>query len=117
MFMKKLILFLLGAMFLMSCGGAGQQPTDYITMGQAWHHVAQSWGYWIPLIIVTIIGGYFMAYKPIMKYKLGDIDSGQATFLVVLFLAAFLFTLLVRPCEVAANTTVEQAARGGWIGY
>jgi len=99
------------AMFLMSCGGAGQLPTDNITWGQAFNHVSQSFGYWIFIIIAAgVLGSYIFA---VAKGKV-DTLSLPLLFGLVGFL---LFTIFFRPSEVAANTTVEQAARGVFIGY
>lgn len=115
--MRKIILFAMASLFLMSCGGPGKNPDDLITWGQAWNHVSHSWGYWIPLLVVTLIGGYFLVYRTIVKYKAGDIDGGAATWRFLAFVVAFAICLLIRPCEVAANTTVDQALRNKWIGY
>ncbi len=109
--MKKTIVFALCAILLMSCGGAGQLPTDNVTFGQAWNHVSQSFSYWLWLV-VAVVASAIAIYK---KSKSENTDGIHVYYgLAALFI---LLTLLVRPCEVAANTTVEQAARGAWIGY
>ncbi len=109
--MKKVILFSLMAMFLMSCGGAGQQPDDYITFGRAWNHVAQSAGYWVFIVIaLALVGGYILAAVK------GWIETFSLPLMFAL-VGFLLFAIFFRPCEVAANTTVEQAARGVFIGY
>lgn len=113
--MKKLILFAFTAMFLMSCGGAGQQPTDYITFGQAFNHVSQSFTYWLFVVLTTAGTGLFF-YKAIQANKSGADGRGLAL-LAFVFIVLTAFAWLYRPCEVAANTTVEQAARGVFIGY
>ena len=115
----KALTFLFALVFLFaltSCGGAGKLPTDNITIGQAFNHVAQSTGYWFWIVfigIITVVAGYFL----IKKYNDLDIEGGQFALYAVLLIAVNLFTWLFRVCEVATNTTVEQAARGGWIGY
>jgi len=109
--MKKLILFAFTAMFLMSCGGAGQNPDDYITFGQAFSHVSKSFWYWFFIVLAILPPiGYIAAYY------MGKIDEVDLRLLFAL-LALLLFAIFFRPCEVAANTTVEQAARGVYIGY
>jgi hypothetical protein len=109
--MKNLIVFALCSMFLISCGGAGQKPDDYITFGQAWNHVSESGAYWV---WVGISGALLLGY--ILGVAFGKIEELKLPLLGLLigFLA---FCLFMRPCEVAANTTVEQAARGVFIGY
>ena len=111
--MRKLILFSLMAVLLMSCGGAGQLPTDNITFGTAWHHVSKSFGYWIFVIIaIALIAGY--VYR---TAKSEDGWYGQSYLISFALLLILLFAIFFRPCEVAANTAVEQAARGVFIGY
>jgi len=39
------------------------------------------------------------------------------TIVLFVLMALLMTALMVRPSEVAANTTVEQAARGVFIGY
>lgn len=109
--MKKLILFSLFAILLMSCGGAGKAPTDYITFGTAFGHVAKSFSYWLFILLASV---------PLISYiyaaASGKIDRFNLL-LLFLFVTLFAFSIFFRPCEIAANTTVEQAARGAWIGY
>lgn len=109
--MKKLILFAFTAMFLMSCGGAGQQPDDYITFGQAFNHVSKSFWYWFFIVVAILPPVVYIA-----AYYMGKIDEVDLRLLFAL-LAVLLFAIFFRPCEVAANTTVAQAARGNYIGY
>ena len=104
------------AIFLMSCGGAGKEPTDYITVGQAFNHVSLSFSYWIwiiPAMLGLIIGGY----KLIKGYSDGEIEGKTVGFYGFVLVALNLCAWLIRPCDVAANTTVEQAARGVFIGF
>ena len=104
------------AIFLMSCGGNGQQPTDYITFGQAFKHVSQSFDYWIWIIPATLLllGG---GYKLVKGYSDGEIEGKTVGFYGFVLVAINLCTWLIRPCDVAANTTVEQMLRGVYIGY
>lgn len=104
------------AIFLMSCGGAGQEPTDYITVGQAFNHVSQSFSYWmwvVPAMLVLVIGGY----KLIKGYSDGEIEGKTVAFYGFILVTLNLCVWLIRPCDVAANTTVEQMLRGVYIGY
>jgi len=111
--MKKLISFFLFAVLLTSCGGAGVDPSDNITWGTAFNHVSQSFSYWL-WIIITVAAAAVYIFK-ITSSKEGW-DLGRTIVLFVL-LALLMTALMVRPSEVAANTTVEQAARGVFIGY
>ena len=113
--MKKLILFMLSAVLLMSCGGASQKPSDNISFGQAFSHVSQSFTYWLFSILTTlaVIVFFPLAIKANKKGVSGQALGVVAFVLMVLCAFAWLF----RPAEVAANTTVEQALRGIYIGY
>ena len=114
--MKKLILFLFAAMFLMSCGGAGELPTDNISWGTAFNHCMTTTGYVVFLVLgaVVLAGASFYSIK---NYKSAKWDGMKTTLVIALALALFMCCLFIRPSEIAANTTVEQAARGAWIGY
>ena len=114
--MKNLILFLFAAMFLMSCGGAGKEPTDLITWGAAFNHCIKTTGYVVFLILsaVLLVGASVYSIK---NYKSGKWEGMKTTLVIALALAVFMCCLFIRPSEIAANTTVEQAARGAWIGY
>lgn len=111
--MKKLILFSLMAVLLMSCGGAGQKPDDYITWGAAFNHVSHSFSYWLWIIVTIVVTAVYVYFTS--KSKNGwDLGKTLVLFaLLVLFMLAF----FMRPSEVATGTTVEQAARGVYIGY
>lgn len=89
---------------------------ENITLGQAFGHVAQSTSYWVWLIIASLLLAG-VVYKLIKGYASGDFDGRQVAFYGIIALAIWAFALLMRPCEVAANTTKEQAARGVYIGY
>ena len=114
--MKKLILFSLLAIFLMSCGGAGTLPTDNITVGQAFNHVSQYFSYWVWIIPASILltVGVFLIIK---RYRDCEINGWQVAMYFFITLTINLCVWLIRPCDVAANTTVEQAARGVFIGF
>jgi hypothetical protein len=114
--MKSLLLFVMCSVFLMSCGGAGHLPTDNVSLGQAFGHVAQSFGYWV-WVILTVIGTVVTLVISLKQYGNRDIDGKAFSLRMAVCIALLLLAVLMRPCEVAANTTVEQAARGAWIGY
>lgn len=111
--MKKLIPFLLLAVLFTSCGSAGSNPSDYISWGEAFNHVSKSFSYWLWIIIS---GGAVGTYVFIVSKSKDGWNAGKTVILFVL-LALLLTSIMVRPSEVAANTTVEQAARGVFIGY
>jgi hypothetical protein len=114
--MKNIILFALCATLLMSCGGAGHLPTDNVSWGQAFGHVSHSFWYWF-FAVITFIVLAVNFYFSLESYAKGEIDGGQFALRLIVCLVIFAFAFLFRPCEVAANTTVEQAARNHWIGY
>lgn len=111
--MKSIILFAICSIFLMSCGGAGNLPSDNITWGTAFNHVSKSGSYWFFIAFITVILGLYIYGTQ----KKGDGWDGKAFLFAFLILAALMIAIFIRPSEVAANTTVEQAARGVWIGY
>lgn len=111
--MKRLLAFIPVLLIMVSCGGAGQLPTDNITWGSAFHHVSQSFGYWIFIILfAAVLGGYIF-----MVQKKKDGWDGKKFLIAFAIFAALMIAIFIRPSEVAANTTVEQAARGVFIGY
>lgn len=114
--MKTLILFVMASIFLMSCGGDAHLPTDNITWLQAWHHVAHSFVYWL-FVVITLAALVYVTSISIVAYRNGELDGGAFTFRFLILMVLFASALLIRPCELAENTTVEQAARGVWIGY
>jgi len=112
--MKYLNFFLASflVMFLTSCD-VGVLPTDNVGLPAAFAHCAQSGAYWVWGIIITSIAG-FGAWK--MK-KAYDKDGTFSPLLVFALAVVLLLAWCYRPSELAWNTTVEQAARGVWIGY
>ena len=89
---------------------------EYISLGEAFAHCAQSTSYWVWLLISLAFLGTAV-FVCIKKYQNGDLEGKEVVKFILIPLAAFLFALLMRPTEVAANTTKEQAARGVYIGY
>lgn len=111
--MKQLFFYLTAILLLTSCGGTGIEPTDNITWGTAFNHVAQSFGYWLWV---------FIAFTAVVVYvglitKSKDGWNQSRVLVLFLFLALLMFAIMYLPSEIAANTTVEQAARGVYIGY
>ena len=111
----KYLNYLLAALFLgfLSSCDAGTLPTDAVGLSAAFGHCAQSASYWVWGLIVTA-GIGFGAYE--MK-KAYDRDGSFSPALAFAGAALLLFVWCYRPSELAWNTTVEQAARGVWIGY
>lgn len=96
---------------LASCGGNGVVPDDYISWGQAFDHVSKSFSYWLFILL---------AAAPMVYYVWSVVKGKVETFslpLMFVFLVLIALAIFMRPSEVAANTTVEQAARGVFIGY
>lgn len=109
----KQLLFLLTIILLASCGGAGVQPTDNITWGTAFNHVSQSFSYWLWVFLALIAAAAYV--WAITKSKDGW-THGRVLILFVA-LALLMASIMYLPSEIAVNTTVEQAARGVFIGY
>ncbi len=109
----KQLLFLLSIVLLASCGGAGVQPTDNITWGTAFNHVSQSFYYWLWVVLAVAAAVAYVWAITTSK------DGWNQTRVLILFvaLALVMASIMYLPSEIAANTTVEQAARGVFIGY
>ncbi len=104
------LLFILLTIGLASCGKTTGDPTvDNITFSQAWGHVAGFASYWVWLALSALpLIGYII-------YLIKDKNSELKLPVLFVVLAIFLFFLLYDPAECAANTTIEQAARGVFI--
>jgi hypothetical protein len=109
----KQLLFLLSIVLLASCGGAGVQPTDNITWGQAFNHVSQSFSYWLWVFIAFTA---VVVYVGLITKSKDGWNQGRVLILFLL-LSILMFAIMYLPSEIAANTKVEQAARGVFIGY
>ncbi len=99
-------------MFLTSCD-VGVLPTDEVGLPAAFAHCAESVGYWVWGIIATSAVG-FGAW---MMKKAYDKDGTFSPVLLFAMAVVLLLAWCYRPSELAWNTTVEQAAKGIWIGY
>lgn len=84
---------------------------EYITLGQAFEHVAKSNSYWLWVLLSFIPLGIYIYLAA--KRKVESLDLR----LLFLFLGLIVVAIFFRPSEIAANTTKEQAARGVYIGY
>lgn len=105
-----LLFFILLTIGLASCGKTTGDPTvDNITFGQAWAHVATFGSYWVWLFFSAVPVVIYVVYLVVNK------NSELKLPILFALLAIFLFGLLYAPAECAANTTIEQAARGVFI--
>lgn len=112
--MKKLILFSLFTMFLMSCGTTtGDPEVDTISIGLAFSIVSKSWSYWLFIAIPVVVFGYYI-YR---KSKSDDGWAGTSLLPIFGFVAVIMFAIFFRPCEIAANTSIAAYQRGNIIGY
>ena len=109
---KAFLFLMVGALFITGCQ-VGVLPTDEVGLPAAFAHCAHSVSYWVWGIIATLAAG-FAGWRMKKAY-----DDGAEISPVLLFGIAVVLLLAwcYRPSELAWNTTVEQAARGVWIGY
>lgn len=112
--MKRLLFFLLGLTTLMSCAGPVVHGEQTISFGQAWSHAFTLTSYKVTLVLAGVAAGLgvFWIYKDYSKRQTTTIVHIIVGFIA---LAILLAALLYAPAEMAANTTVEQAARGVYI--
>lgn len=106
--------YILLLLVLASCG-VHTDPSDNISFGQAFHYCTTLGGYWGWIVaagLIAAIGGFLLYRKYQRDQDWSKGMSGVLFVLVGLILAAFLYL----PAEIAANTTVEQAIRGVYIG-
>jgi|RhiMetdeSRZDD1v2_1073273.scaffolds.fasta_scaffold04435_28 hypothetical protein len=89
---------------------------ENISFTRAWAYCFSTTSYVLWLIAATIISAGII-YALVRKYKKEqDWSTGNSLWLfaaLIIFIAA----LLVRPGEIAANTTTEQFNKGIIIGY
>jgi hypothetical protein len=110
----KYILSIASLFLLASCGGAGEKPTDNITFGQAWKYAWSLPAYWV-WVVIALVGGIAVAYFLRKDYQKKQNWSGGHMGVLVVAVALILAAFLATPASIAANTTVEQAARGVYI--
>lgn len=112
--MKKLLsLFTIFAVMLLTGCDVGVLPTDPVGLPAAFAHCAESVGYWVWGIIITVLVGV----GAWMMKKTYDKSGTFSPLLLFAIIVALLLVWCYRPSELAWNTTVEQAASGIWIGY
>lgn len=89
---------------------------QYISLGEAFKHCASTGSYWLWLTISLLI--FCVGVLGLKKSydQEGSWSSGKS-FVLFLLVGILLTAILLRPTEISANTTKEQAARGVFIGY
>lgn len=90
--------------------------TQQITLSQAFAHCASTGSYWLWIAIALAACGLtcFLWYKAAKNNPVNIIIQIVLTFAMV---AAIVCSILIRPCDVAANTSRAAAARGHFLGY
>jgi hypothetical protein len=86
---------------------------QYITFKQAFSYCATQPTYWIWVGISMFI---FLLGFTALKRKRGDWEWSDSVILFLLF-GLLLTSIIYRPLEVKANTTIEQALRDSYIGF
>lgn len=88
---------------------------ENISLGEAFKHCASTGSYWLWLAIalVIFIGGCIGLKK---SYDNDGWSTGK-NFVLFVLIGILISAILLRPADIAANTTKEQAARGVYIGY
>lgn len=84
-----------------------------ISFGKALAHCASTGSYW-----AWVIGALVLLVAAIIFVKVNKKPEDATKWYIVIIAAIILgLTIFIRPFEVKANTTEEQAARGVYIGY
>lgn len=114
--MKKLLFIILPFVLLTACGGPGILPTDNITLGQAFAHCTSTTSYWLWIGIVLAASGLIclLWYR---AEKNAEVNVYVKLILTFIMVAAIISSIFMRPCDVAANTSVEMMQRGHYLGY
>lgn len=80
-------------------------------------HCIHTSSYWLSFAIVMGICGILWAITEFWYgKKVGDPQKIEIV-LAVITIFAFFLCLLMRPCEVGWNTSVDMAAKGLYLGY
>jgi hypothetical protein len=88
---------------------------EYITLGEAFNHCFGTTSYWVYLALGVLI--FLVGILGLKKsYDKEGWGTGKS-FVLFLLLGILLTSILLRPTDIAANTTKEQAVRGVYIGY
>lgn len=88
---------------------------ENISFGEGLKYCFTKTSYKVILAIATILSIGINTYV-IIEYNKGNLDGRIPFFSVGIGVAAIVSAFFIRPSEVAANTTKEQAARGIYIG-
>lgn len=92
-------------------------PNQSISFSTAFAHCASTGSWWLSLgITVIILAALWIALEIEAKKANFDPSVVEKVLLVVTVFALGL-AILMRPCEVAANTSIASAAKGMWLGY
>lgn len=103
------------ALFLSSCD-RGILPTDDVGLAAAFAHCASTVSYWVSGVAITLavsVLGFFTW----RRYKREGLPAMAFGLIGLVILFGLFLAWGYRPSELAWNTTVEQAARGVWVGY
>lgn len=90
-----------------SCGNSGT-PNENVGLAAAFGHVASTGSYWAGIAFAVVLCAGII-YGMVSSYRKGR-DNNPV--FVALIVAILMFAIMMRPCELAVNTNVEQAALG-----
>lgn len=90
---------------------------EYISTWEAFLYCLTTTSYvvWLAIGFLVLIAG-IVAIRTVLNDGTGW-GAGNRILVMGLCILFFILTLIVRPSEISANTTKEQAARGVYIGY
>lgn len=84
-----------------------------ISLSHAFSHCASTGSYWLWIgICFLLVAGSFIFISVNKKLE----QKAKYAFVIIPVILLFI-SIFLRPVEVAANTTEDQAARGVYIGY
>jgi hypothetical protein len=88
-----------------------------ITFGQAWAHCASTGSYWTWLAIIVVLTiGAIVGIKVWANKQNKDLDK-YVLVAAIIGAMAIACAIFGRPAQVAANTSVNMAAKGHYLGY
>jgi len=87
-----------------------------ISLGQAFAHCASTGSYWL-WIVIALVASILTAVILTRANNKSEVNPMVKMAIYFAIAAAILCSIFVRPCSVAANTSVEAAARGNYLGY
>lgn len=88
---------------------------ENITFWEALSYCATTPSYWVWLVAILTVSGFTVRW--LLKSNEEEGWSVGKTVLLAICLGAVLSAFLLRPLQISANTTKEQASRGVYIGY